>query len=200
MNDKTIPVLLLVRGLPGSGKSYFSDKLYESFDTTSTLLLDPDATDYTSDAYKLHVQQQSAEGVDAKLFPYRFLRAQAYSAIEDHKVIIWNQPFTNLDILQKVTTRLQDYALEHGTKLPILVIEVAIDPKIAKERVAMRKKSGGHGPSDEVFTRFVNEYSSAAPRGYDVIPIDGTLDPQTYTADIIAKVTSLRTEDGSITQ
>lgn len=192
--NNTRPVLLLVRGLPGSGKSYFSDILYKSLDKNSTVLLDPDATDYTSEAYKQHVQQQTAEGVDAKLLPYRYLRAQAYRAIENHQLIIWNQPFTNLDILQKVTTRLQEHAIEHGTTLPILVIEVSIDPTVAKQRVEERKNKGGHGPNDEVFARFVNEYSTAAPLGYDVMPIDGTQDPAIYIADVMTAVSALQSE------
>lgn len=168
------PILVLIRGIPGSGKSYFAKALREAIGIDRSIMLDPDATNYDSDEYKAHVDQQNAEGVDPKLHPYRFLRAQAYDAITEHKIVLWNQPFTNLEIMQKVTDRLQEHAGENNTTLPILVIEVDIDPAIAKERVAQRKKEGGHGPTDETFARFTNEYATSATVGYKVITVDGS--------------------------
>lgn len=168
------PILILIRGIPGSGKSYFANALRDAIGTDRSIMLDPDATDYESAEYKAHVQAQNAEGVDPKLHPYRFLRAQAYEAITAHKIILWNQPFTNLEIMKKVTDRLEEHATEHGTTLPLLVIEVEIDPAIAKERVAQRKKEGGHGPTDVTFARFTNEYATSATIGYKVITVDGS--------------------------
>lgn len=169
-----LPLLLIVRGLPGSGKTYIAERLVKEFDPQTIISLDPDTIDYESDAFKKHIAEQIAEGVEPALHDYRFLRAKAYKAIEDHKIIVWNQPFTNLEILKKVTTRLEEHAVEHGTTLDIIIVEVAADPEIAKQRVADRKAQGGHGPDDERFERFVQEYTTAAPLGYTIIPVDGT--------------------------
>jgi predicted ABC-type ATPase len=170
------PLLIIIRGLPGSGKTYIAEKLVKEFDAASVVSLDPDTINYESADFKQHVIDQTAEGVDPILHDYRYLRAKAYDAIIAHKVLIWNQPFTNLEILQKITTRLSEHAEEHGTKLSIIIVEVAIDPAVAKERVASRKAYGGHGPDDERFERFVNEYETSATLGYTVIPVNGSDD------------------------
>lgn len=191
-NSLKLPVLILVRGVPGSGKSYFSDRLGAELTDTPHIVLDPDATDYTSQEYRDHVAQQIQDGVDKALHPYRFLRAKAYDAINKHQVIIWNQPFTDLEILKKVTDRLQEQAVEYGTTLPVLLVEVEIPDDVAKERVAKRKSQGGHGPSDERFAKFVAEYSSAKANGYQTITIDGLTDPENYIPEVIQTLQQLR--------
>lgn len=172
-SDIDHPILIIVRGLPGSGKSYLAKKLRDSLGAGEVVMLDPDATDYDSKEYLAHVKALTAEGVDPKLFAYRFLRGQAYDGIADHKIILWNQPFTNLEIFNKMIARLEDQATEHKTKLTILVVEVEIDQVVAKERVAQRKQGGGHGPSDALFERYVNDYESFASEGYNTVTVQG---------------------------
>lgn len=177
MQTLTHPVLVFIRGLPGSGKTYIAKdlrkKLEKQFGDSSTVMLDPDATDYTSQAYAHHVAEQTREGVDPILHPYRFLRAQAYEAITSDKILLWNQPFTSLDSFQKVTTRLHEYATEHSKDLPMLVVEVEVNPEVAKQRVEKRKATGGHGPSDKTFTRFTNEYASFKEHGFNTLTVNG---------------------------
>lgn len=171
---KNKSVLVLVRGLPGSGKSYFAEKLYKALiEENPTISLDPDQTDYESLEYKQHVTQQTKNGVDPKLHPYRFLRAKAYRAIREYKIAIWNQPFTNIEIFQKITARMHEHAQEQNVELSIIVVEVNIDPKIALKRIEERKKRGGHGPSQSVFSRFVADYESVSNLGYETIKLDG---------------------------
>jgi uridine kinase len=170
------PIVIFVRGLPGSGKSHIAAALREAIAKTTgadVVTLDPDAIDYDSEAYTVHVSTATVEGVDSKLYAYRFLRAQAYQAIEAGKIIIWNQPFTNLDIFNKMVVRLRTHATEHDVALSILVVEVYIDQDIAKVRIAERKQQGGHGPSNDTFQRFAADYVSFSDKGYDTIAIDG---------------------------
>ena len=189
MNILSNPILVLIRGFPGSGKSYFADVLAKELSKNNqVIILDPDATDYNSPEYLKHVSEQTAEGVDAILFPYRFLRAKAYEAIQNKQIIIWNQPFTNLETMQKVTSRLQEHATEHGTNLKILVIEVLIEPKVAYKRIENRIILGGHGPSSSTFNRFVDDFSSCKSLGYEVMEIDGTLDPNNNVSSVIDKI------------
>lgn len=166
-------VIIFIRGLPGSGKSYLAKQLEAAINKQSVVVLDPDATDYNSQAYAEHVKSQTEEGVDPKLHAYRFLRAQAYDAIATKKIAIWNQPFSNLEIFDKVVARMEEFATDQEVKLSILIIEVDIDPKIAKKRVEARKQDGGHGPSDATFERFVNDYASLINRGYHVVGVKG---------------------------
>lgn len=169
------PVLILIRGLPGSGKTYIAFELEKAL-KQDVVMLDPDATDYESKEYAVHVKKQTKEGVDPKLHAYRFLRAQAYKGIEDHKIIMWNQPFTNLEIFNKMVGRLLDHAATHKTHLPILVVEVEVDHDIAKQRVMKRKQEGGHGPSDNTLNRFINDYKSFANDGYNTVTVYGNDD------------------------
>jgi predicted ABC-type ATPase len=174
--DSKRPTLLIIRGLPGSGKTYLAAELQKSFSSVSPLMLDPDATDHQSAGYAAYTKNLTAEGVDAALHPYRFLRAQAYRGIEESKLIIWNQPFTNLGMFDKMIAGLQNYAEEHGEHLQLLVVEVEIDPAIARQRVIQRKLAGGHGPSDDTFASRVADYGSFASHGYPTLAVQGEAD------------------------
>ncbi|HSX17086.1 MAG TPA: ATP-binding protein [Patescibacteria group bacterium] len=178
------PTLILIRGLPGSGKSYIAKALQESLGADNVVMLDPDATDYKSKEYLALSESLTAEGVDAKFHPYRFLRGRAYKGIETNRIIIWNQGFTNLDGFNKTVVNLQAYAADHGTTLPLLVVEVEVDPKIAKERVAKRAGQGGHDVNEENFARFINDYATFAGQGYDPLVLHGEDDVATSVAAI----------------
>lgn len=167
------PRLVLIRGLPGSGKSYLAAALQTSIGEGQTVLLDPDATDYESKAYKDFSAALTEEGVELKFHPYRFLRAKAHQAIAAHKIIIWNQAFTLLAGFQRTVDNLQEFATTCGTTLPVLVVEVEIDLETAKQRVGKRESEGGHGVSDEAFDRFINDYKSFADQGYNTIAVHG---------------------------
>jgi len=175
---------ILVRGLPGGGKTFVARELEKALGTDRVVMLDPDATDYDSPEYLDHTKQLTVEGVDPAIHAYRFLRAKAYKGIADHKIIIWNQPFTNLEIFNKMTANLKIQADEHNTKLFILAVEVEVDPVVAKQRIAERKQQGGHGPSDHTFGRFVNDYKTFANVGYHTVTVDGSAN----VSDSVAKI------------
>lgn len=185
-------VLVLMRGLPGSGKSHLAEALQQSLSDDEVVSLDPDATDYESEEYKKHTQQLTEEGVDPKLHAYRFLRSKAYAGIADRKVIIWNQPFTNLEIFKKMIKRMEDFAAEHKVPLSILIVEVEIEPNIAKERVKKRKEDGGHGPSDKTFERFINDYASFAHLGFATVSVSGESDVAQSVSEAKKAVEELR--------
>lgn len=185
------PILILIRGLPGSGKTFLATQLEGAIRPDEVVLLDPDATDYESKAYKDHIDAQTADGVDPKLHAYRFLRAKAHAGIAAHKIIIWNQPFTNLEIFNKMVANLRAYAAEHNVNMPILVVEVEIDHDIAKNRVATRKQQGGHGPSDNTFARFMNDYVSFKSEGYNTVTVHGEDDVAVSVAAVLEAIQNL---------
>jgi tRNA uridine 5-carbamoylmethylation protein Kti12 len=191
LDQDTHPTIILIRGLPGSGKTYIAKELQKTLGLKNAIMLDPDATDYKSEAYKQHTKKLTQEGVDPKIHAYRFLRAKAYQGIADHKIILWNQPFTNLEIFNKMVANLKIQADEHKTELTILVVEVEIDHSIAKNRVNLRKHAGGHGPSDNTFKRFINDYTSFAPHGYKTVTVNGEDDVNKSINSIMKALRSL---------
>lgn len=184
MNKDTKPVLVFVRGLPGSGKSYLAQALEKSLGKDNVTMLDPDNIDFASKEYNEFSKSLSAEGLDEKIHPFRWLRTTAYGGITGHKVIIWNQPFTIVDIFKRLITHLQEYAVEHQIDLPVLIVEVEIDPVVAKERVVKRMQKGGHGPSDNTLANRIADYKSYANEGYKTVVVKGDAD----ISDSVTKV------------
>ena len=185
------PLLILIRGLPGSGKSYLAQALGQQLGE-AVVMLDPDATDYTGKAYKAHVAALTEQGVDPALHAYRFLRAQAYAGIEQGKVIVWNQPFTNLEIFHKMLDGLKAYATEHQAHLSVLIVEVETSSELAKTRVEQRKATGGHGPSEATFQRFQGDYISFADQGYPAVTVYGHDDIEKSVGVVLDAVRQLR--------
>ena len=192
MSDKTNPVLVFVRGMPGSGKSYLADTLVNSLGKDKVVLLDPDHIDLTSQEYVDFSKSLSKEGLDEKIHPFRWLRTTAYGGITAHKIIIWNQPFTIVDIFKRLVTHLQDYATEHQIELPVLLVEVEVDPALAKTRVNQRKQNGGHGPSERTLDNRIADYKSYDNEGYKVVKVDGNGDISKSATDIIKVLDELR--------
>ena len=172
-NNPQLPILIMVRGIPGSGKSFVASRLQQLIGPEKTVMLDPDAIDKNSPDYRTLVDELTQQDVDAKLHPYRYLRAQAYDGITTQKAVIWNQAFTDFTGLERTIIRLRDYAEEHSIHLPVLVVEVEIDEATAKQRVAARVNQGGHDVPIEAFGRFIEQYKTFAGHGYATVTING---------------------------
>jgi len=190
MNDAEYPKAVLVRGVPGGGKSQLTDILRQKLGARVEVL-DPDAVDQDSGEYRAFVETQTREGVDPKLHLYRWSRARAYAAIEAHKIIIWNQAFTNLEIFRKMIDRLETHAAACGTKLPILVVEVEVDPQTARQRVAERVNRGGHTVSEEAFARIFNDYKSFVDEGLTVVKVDGRADINSSVTTVLDAIQTM---------
>jgi predicted ABC-type ATPase len=167
MNNATesTPTLILVRGLPGSGKSHLSAELEKHIGAAQVLILDPDAIDKRSPAYQKMCAELTAQGIDDKFFPYRFLRMQTQAALAAGKTVIWNQGFTLLSGMQRLIEYLTTTLQDQGVTFRTLVVEVNVDVEIAKQRVAERAAAGGHGVTDEAWARFTHDYRSFADEG-----------------------------------
>jgi predicted ABC-type ATPase len=176
LQDIPTPSLIMVRGLPGSGKSYLAVALQESIGKDKAIILDPDAIDQSSKEYIDLCKTLTAEGIEGKFFPNRFLKQKGYEAISEHKIIIWNQAFTLLEGFNRSVKSLQDFAAEHDIELPTLVVEVEISENTAKQRVAKREQQGGHGVTEEAFARFINDYVSFVDKGYNTVTVHGEND------------------------
>lgn len=186
------PVLIMIRGLPGSGKSYLATALREALGANNVVILDPDAIDYTAQAYTDLSRELREQGVEEKFHPNRYLKSLGYKALDEGKSIIWNQAFTDLHGFSRSHSSLQDYAAEHNMLLPLLVVEVQVDPAVAQARVADRVAAGGHEVSEEAFARFTQAYKSFASEDYNTITVHGNDDVSKSVATVLRALEELR--------
>jgi predicted ABC-type ATPase len=185
------PYLILIRGLPGSGKSHLANALKEAIGADRVTILDPDAINYDSEEYRALTASLAAEGVEEKFYPHRFLKLQAHNAITQNKIIIWNQAFTDLGGFTRTANSLQSYATDHAIHLPLLVVEVEIDHDTAKKRVAERVGQGGHDVSEEAFIRFIDSYRSFSKDGFNTITVHGHGKVETSVAAVLTALKNL---------
>ena len=183
------PTLIMIRGLPGSGKSFVANKLAETLGPEHVVILDPDALDNTSSEYLAFSKKLSAEGVDKVLHPFRWSRKRACDGIVDGKTVIWNQPFTDSGIFGRLVTFIEEYAKEQNVDMQTLLVEVDIDHDTAKQRIAERKADGGHGPSDATFDKRAVDYESLADE-YRTVSIHGKNDVDQSVKMILEALTN----------
>lgn len=184
------PTLIMIRGLPGSGKSYLATALQKTLGDEHVLVLDPDTIDQTDKAYLAFSDELTKEGLDTAIHPFRWSRKRACDAILAGKIIIWSQPFTNRGIFDRLVAFLQAYADENGIRLPVLLVEIEVDHATARERVAKRKQAGGHGPSDQTFGRRLQEYVGYAD-SYPAITVHGGADVEVSVAAVLEALQGL---------
>lgn len=186
--DENQTLVIFIRGIPGSGKSTIASILKDNL-PANTEVLDPDYIEFEGQAYLAHLKEMVTQNVDPKLYVYRFLRQLVYQNITDRRLTIWNQPFTSLEIFNKITTRLYEHAKSVGVGLKILIVEVEVDPRLASKRIGKRVAEGGHGPSNSKFNQFVSDYQSFANSGYEVEVVNGTSSKQA-SEKILARLAS----------
>ncbi|MBP7767283.1 AAA family ATPase [Candidatus Saccharibacteria bacterium] len=185
-------VLMFIRGIPGSGKTFIATETAKKIGNNEVLLIDPDTVDTESTEYLEACQRMRSEGVNETLFTYRFLREKARNGLLSRKVVIWNQAFTGIESFALVVDNFKQYAVENNIALKIYVTEVAIDPVIAKQRVRQRTANGGHGVDDDKFEEFIQKYRSleGLGLGYDIISIDGSEDVLINSDILTQRITS----------
>lgn len=176
--------LIIVRGVPGGGKSYIAEALRSSIGEDRIVILDPDRIDKSGTVFTKLSEQLSAEGVDEKFHPYRFLRQTGYDALMAGKSVIWTQAFNDFNGLEITIKRMQEFADAHNIPLRVVVVEVEIDGDVARERIKQRVAGGGHDVPDENLTQFISGYESFAGRGYETVVINGADDSDESVATI----------------
>ncbi len=180
------PKLIIVRGIPGGGKSYLAVALQSQLGPDNVEVLDPDAVNKEADDFKSLANSLRAEGVDEKFFPFRYLRAKAHAAIQSGKIIIWNQAFNDFAGFKLTVEKLVAFAADNGTELPVLVVEVEVSRATARARIDERAHRGGHMVSDERLDKFFAEYQSFAGKEYQTLTVNGEADSAVSVEQVLA--------------
>lgn len=163
------PLLLFIRGIPGSGKSFLARALASQV----TTILDPDAIDDNDPAYMSFASNLKLASLDPKIIPFRWLKHCAIESAQLNSIILWNQPFTDKGVFERLVESLKNEAkTRHNTEPKILLIEMTIDENSAWKRVMARKYDGGHGPEKDIFQQRVSAYKSYADT-FDVLELRG---------------------------
>lgn len=184
------PLLILMRGLPGSGKSYIATHLATLVGDNEVIILDPDSIETDKADYVSFCEKLKTDGVDEKLFPYRYLRAQAYDGMLSNKLVVWNQAFTNADLVNRTIENISEYAKEHGIYIKSFIVEALVSAETAKSRLAQRAQSGGHSVNDEAFSRFLIDYAPMQSE-VPIIQVNGEQEVSQSAKEIIERASLL---------
>lgn len=186
------PLLVIVRGIPGSGKTTLACKLEDIIGDKNTVILDPDEIDKDGRDYLDFIERfrKDFPDVDSKFYPYRYLLDKAYKGLREGKVVIWDQPFTDLRGLQYTVTSLSDFFAQISSQpLRTLIVEVETNPDLARDRVYKRKLDGKHSLTEEVFHHYVENYKSVAGElSYESLSVDGSENPEVLANQVLERI------------
>jgi hypothetical protein len=169
-------LLIFVRGLPGAGKSDLVDLLLKYPPLENGLRLDPDRIDLTDPKFTEFANDLPKEIIPKRQI-YRYLLRQAESALRQGQHVIWEQPW-RLTWGLYVTIENLTYFLTGETdisKAPFrtVIVEVLIDPAVARGRVAERFAEGRHKLDEKVFEQFVGKLEDCSQLGIPLVQVDG---------------------------
>lgn len=119
-----IPALILVCGLPGSGKSFFAQHLSKK---TAALYLNSDLL-----RKELFPDKRSYSEPE-KQFVYDTLLARTQSALFDHKPVLVDATFYKQEL------RIPFYALAQKNNIPLYIFYITADEALIKERTSVTR-------------------------------------------------------------
>jgi thymidylate kinase len=140
--------LIMIRGIPGSGKSTLSRRMLEMLGSRATEI-NPDEARYKNG----HFDNNSEN--EAGIFAY--LDSLAKDRLRDGGVVVWQQVWTTL----KTGRNLQDHIRDKFNPGSLILIEIDIPKEVAWERIVNRESQGGSQRiTRDEFDRYVNQYIS----------------------------------------
>jgi len=165
------PHLLIIRGVPGSGKTSLAKEIQKRLGLESSVVIDPDEIDKQSPNYRSFIEdlKSNSPDIDESIYPYRFLLSRAKKAIELGTTVVWDQPFTVLDGLKYTTGTLTAHAKDLGISLSVIIVELQIPKEEAIKRINKRESEGGHGLTVDQINFFFEKYSTAEGFGFTTL-------------------------------
>lgn len=171
MQEIKNPFLILIRGLPGTGKSTIAQDI-KTTASDKIIILDPDTINIKSEDFLSFADDLQGK-VDSKIIPYRYLLNKGYKALEEGKNIVWCQAWTKLWGIKSAIKSLK----EKYPNLNPFVIEIEIPLNVVQERINHRVSKGGKDlntrPLEEFLSAFEN-WDNTQIKEVTYFKVDGT--------------------------
>lgn len=149
-NLEEVEALVIIRGIPGAGKSRLATQLKEVLGENS-IKIDPDEYRYMGRTLNNSVQAGS------KLELFDFLKDQALRSIKSGKIVVWDQAWTSLKNAREISTQINKMI----SPAKLFLIEIEIAPSLAWDRIQAREKLGvQQGFTRVLFDTYVEKYFS----------------------------------------
>lgn len=198
MRDENSPLFIIIRGIPGSGKTDLAEYVQTKWDTSNLVVLDPDYVNQTDpdflsyrsdqlatdEIYKKESFENDPQLID-KLVVSRYLLNQAKEAISTGKSVIWNQPWSIKYNILWTINEIQLSASEQARVHPIIV-ELVIRESVARKRVESRKTRGGHGPSERTFLGMAQKHEEIGVMDFPILKLSSE-DPTEKIGNLLLK-------------
>ena len=117
-------MVIIVAGLPGSGKSYFAGRLSELLN----------ATYFSNDQLRKNYLPEKNYSSNAKLMVYDKMLSETLNAVNDRKNVILDGTFYKESIREKFISTLSK------KNQKIIFIEINAEPELIKERLKETRK------------------------------------------------------------
>lgn len=144
----SVGTLIMLRGIPGSGKTTLGDKIMESLGTRA-IGLNPDDFRYIDGKY------DSSPTSGDQIFA--LLDKMAFDSLKCGKIVVWQRVWTTL----KSYDDLEDQIINKLHPNRLLLIEIDTPKNVAWERIVRRERLGGKQQiSPDEFDYYVNRYVS----------------------------------------
>lgn len=178
-NYKRSGQLIIVRGLPGVGKSTIIEHTSHAIHPDSEVtIINPDNIDI--EALDIFASEDGREG-NERQWKYRYTLAETLRSLEQGKTVIWDQPWGQL---KGIEITLENISILLENNLPKVTIVDLYAPKdLAMQRLNFRIANGGHGPTQETANQMYSEYEELIhldiPEGLQILAIglDATGNP-----------------------
>ncbi|HSX39096.1 MAG TPA: AAA family ATPase [Candidatus Saccharimonadales bacterium] len=185
--------LVVLRGLPGSGKTVLANNLANYFDLN---VFDPDQIDKSKSDFLDFINSLSEE-LPLRRKMYRYLLSQVNTDLNSGKSVIWSQPWRKIDRLVLTIKNIQHYlkpiiqydempiyTLKNELAFNVVVIELNISTEESRNRVSKRYIEGNHtwdGSNLELFNSSFEDYNLP----FDYINIDANKKPSLIAKEAI---------------
>ena len=139
---------MVIRGLPGSGKSTVAKIIASKLGNVG--IVDQDEVDVKSDEF-LELRRSVTGEIPDRTVIYRFDLRNAKQYLTENKMVIWPQPWTKVWGIEKAVRSLKS----EFPDLEVNVVQFDLPPEHANERVMQRAASGGHTFNEKSMQDFI---------------------------------------------